>query len=298
MPEISVVIPTKDRLPYLQQAIPMFLSHPDVREVVVVVDGCSDGTLDYVKAASASDARIRYCDNVQNKGLPYSRNKGIELASCEYVFTGEDDLELSSDFFSILFAHMEEGGADIISGRNIFRLERESKEDAITRTNRIGGPSINKKLITVNVAMDIHSDIRQPLLPAPMLGRTDLFRKVRFDDGYGGNFWREESDFQLSAVAAGYCLLYCPHAISFNLTIENDRGGVHSTHGVRRVRSIVKNNWRFINKNRQAVAQEFGVTNLRLYIVRFTIWKVYWEIIFPTLASYAGYVLRRRRLHG
>lgn len=95
MADVSVVIPTEDRLPYLRQAIPMFLSHPEVREVIVVVDGCLDGTLDYIKAASAADARIRYHDNIQNKGLPYSRSKGIELACYEYVFTGEDDLEPS-----------------------------------------------------------------------------------------------------------------------------------------------------------------------------------------------------------
>jgi hypothetical protein len=128
-----------------------------------------------------------------------------------------------------------------------------------------------------------------------MLGRTELFRKIRFDDEYRGNFWREESDFQLAAVDSGYRLMYCPHAISFNLTIENDRGGVHSTHGTQRVRLIVKNNWRFVTKNRKAVAREFGVTNLYMYIARFTAWKVYWEIIYPNLARFAGYVLRRRR---
>ncbi len=96
MPDVSVIVPTKDRLPYLRQAIPMFLGHAEVKEIVIVVDGCSDGTLDYVKELSAADRRIRYFDNVQNKGLPYSRNKGLELASCEYAFTGDDDLELST----------------------------------------------------------------------------------------------------------------------------------------------------------------------------------------------------------
>src|ERR1700743_577401 len=75
MTEISVVIPTKDRLPYLRKAIPMFLGTDEVKEVVVVVDGCTDGTLAYIQAASESDPRIRYTDNVVNRGLPYSRNR-------------------------------------------------------------------------------------------------------------------------------------------------------------------------------------------------------------------------------
>src|ERR1700677_258509 len=126
MADISVVVPTKDRLPYLRRAIPMFLAQREVKEVVVVVDGCTDGTLEYVRAASASDNRIRYVDNVTNRGLPYSRNRGIELAECEYAFTGEDDLEMPGNFFATLLAHMQETGADIIAARNIFRSERET----------------------------------------------------------------------------------------------------------------------------------------------------------------------------
>ena len=49
----------------------MFLAQAEVEEVVIVVDGCSGGTLEYVKQASASDKRIRYTDNVINRGLPF-----------------------------------------------------------------------------------------------------------------------------------------------------------------------------------------------------------------------------------
>lgn len=283
MSEVSVILPTKDRLPYLRQAIPMFLSQPEVAEIVVVVDGCSDGTLDYVKETSATDSRVRYFDNVQNKGLPFSRNKGMELARYEYAFTGEDDLELSSGFFSTLFAHMRETNADIISGRNIFRRYRESKAEAVARTDRITGASIRRTMITVRVDIDTRQDSIQPLLPAPMLARTDVFRKIRFDDGYGGNAWREESDFQLTARESGLRLAYCPHAISFNLMIENDRGGVHSSGGMRRVRNIIRNNWRFVNKHSEIVAREFGITNRTMYIAAFAVWKTYREVIFPSV---------------
>lgn len=285
MVEVSVIIPTKDRLPYLRQAIPRFLAHKEVTEVVVVIDGCKDGTLDYVEEAAATDSRIRYVDNVENKGLPYSRNRGIELASCDYVFTGEDDLELSDGFFATLIAHLEETGADVISGRNIFRHEHETKESAIARANRVSGPSINKRLITVQVELDTGSDSVQPLLPAPMLGRTEVFRKIRFDPDYRGVSWREESDFQVAAWEAGYKLVFCPHTISFNLVIENDRGGVHAAEGMRRAILIVKNNWYFLAKHPDAVAGEFEVTSLVRYKVRFAAWITFRTVIFPALLN-------------
>jgi GT2 family glycosyltransferase len=293
MAEISVVIPTKDRLPYLRKAVPMFLAEKEVAEVVVVVDGCSDGTLDYIKAASESDPRIRYTDNVVNKGLPYSRNRGLALANCEYAFTGEDDLELSANFFATLMAHLEESGADLIAGRNIFRGERESVEAAIARTDRLRGPAVNTRTLMVQVDIGAESDQAQSLLPAPMLGRTDIFRKVRYDDSYRGNAWREESDFQLSAREAGYKLVYCPHAMSFNLQIENDRGGVHATWGFKRLRWQVRNNWKFVQKHRELISAEFDAGNPSVYIAKFTVRKLS-SLLFGMLVDWKQRVLGPR----
>jgi glycosyltransferase involved in cell wall biosynthesis len=292
MADVSVVVPTKDRLPYLRKAIPMFLAQAEVKEVVVVVDGCSDGTLEYVKAASASDNRIRYIDNVTNKGLPYSRNRGLAAAECEYAFTGEDDLEMAEGFFTTLLAHMADTGADIISGRNVFRWERETAAEAMARTDRIPGPAVNRRLIMVHTDINTSGDQEQPLLPAPMLARTDIFRKVPFDDGYRGNAWREESDFQLSAVEAGCKLVYCPHVATFNVEIENDRGGVHATWGFKRVGWVVRNNWRFVQKHRELVAREFDAGNLHVYIVKFAIRRIFLEVILPRLVE------RKRQIFG
>jgi glycosyltransferase involved in cell wall biosynthesis len=295
MPEISVVIPTKDRLPYLRQTIQTFLTHDEVKEVVIVIDGCQDGTLDYIKDASAADGRIRYTDNVVNKGLTYSRNRGIELAKCEYTFMAEDDLILSANFFAVLLSHMHESGADIISARNIFRWPNESMPDAVARTDQITGPTIHTGLITVNVEMPVDGDKIQPLLPSPMLGKTETFRKVGWDESLHASAWREESDFQLMAWESGYKLVYCPHTISFNLIIENDRGGVHTLIGFGRVRSIVKNNWYFIHKHREVIAREFGVTSLYFYIIKFAAWNTYREVIKPPLWNAALRVLRPLR---
>lgn len=285
MSEISVVIPTKDREQNLRKTLPIFLAQPEVAEVVVVIDGCSDGTLEYVKEAAAEDNRIRYVDNVVNKGLPYSRNRGIELVTCEYTFTGEDDLELTDNFFGILRAHMDATDADLISGRNIFRDERESVEEAIARTDRIKDPSVNRRTITLHTAINTVDDQEQALLPAPMLGRTDVFRKVRYDDQYRGSAYREETDFQFSAREAGYKLVYCPHAVTFNVKVENDRGGVHATWGLKRVRWTVRNNWQFVQKHKQLIAREFDTGNLHVYIVKFAAWRVFGEVVLPKLIA-------------
>jgi len=283
MSDISVVIPTKDRLRYLQKALPMFLEYEQVGEVIIVVDGCGDGTLEYVKDAAVRDERIIYTDNIVNRGLPYSRNRGIELAKFPYVFTGEDDLELVGDFFGTLLSHMQETGADVISGRNIFKFETESATEAIGRTAGITGDAVNSRAISVHTGIAVSGDQEQLLLPAPMLCSIDVFRKIQFDDSYRGNAWREESDFQLSAHSLGYKLVYCPHAIGFNVMIENDRGGVHASGEMKRLICIVRNNWRFIRKHQALIAREFDAGNHFLYITKFTVKRATAEILVPRL---------------
>jgi GT2 family glycosyltransferase len=140
--------------------------------------------------------------------------------------------------------------------------------------------------------MKTSGDQEQPLLPAPMLARTDIFRKVQYDPGYRGNAWREESDFQLAAVEAGYKLVFCPHAMTFNIEIENDRGGVHATWGFKRVSWVVKNNWRFINKHRELIAREFDAGNPRVYIAKFAVLRTFQEIVLPQL------ITRKRQIFG
>jgi glycosyltransferase involved in cell wall biosynthesis len=283
--EISVVIPTKDRVQLLRKTLPIFLAQPEVGEVVVVVDGCSDGTLEYVKQAAAADERIRYVDNVVNKGLPYSRNRGIELVTSEYVFTGEDDLEITDNFFGTLLAHLRETGADLISGRNIFQEERETVAEAVARTDRIKGPSVNRRTITLHTAINTQADQEQPLLPAPMLGRADVFRKVRYDDQYRGSAYREETDFQFSALEAGYKLVYCPHAMTFNVKMEGDRGGVHATWGFKRARWTIRNNWQFVQKHKELIARDFDAGNLYVYIAKFSVYLVAVGVILPKLVA-------------
>lgn len=300
MVDISVVIPTKDRLPYLRRAIPIFLSQREVKEVIVVVDGCSDGSLAYVRTASEGDPRIRYTDNVVNRGLPYSRNKGLALARCEYAFTGEDDLELSEGFFTTLLRHLDESGADLIAARNVFRGERESQADAAARTGRLAGPAVNPRTLIVNVQLRTPGDQEQSLLPAPMLGRTDVFRKVGYDESYRGNAWREESDFQLSAREAGYKLVYCPHTISYNIEIENDHGGVHATSGYKRLGWQVRNNWLFVSKHRQIIASEFQAGHPCAYIAWFTATRLL-HLLYAQLLWWKQQVLgtwRKQRLLG
>ncbi len=280
---VSVVIPTKDRLSSLRRVLPTYLSQPEVEEIIVVVDGSTDGTIVYLRDLASVNHKIRCIDNSINRGIPYSKNAGIDIARSTHIFIGEDDVELTDGFLRTLLDHKMASGADVICGRNIWRYEHESSESAIARTDAIPGPAVNLRTIAIETSVRLAGDTVQLLLAGPMLAETEVFQQVRYDERYKVNFWREESDFQLSAQELGYKLVSCPHAICFNYMLENDRGGVYSRIGWRRLFWVAVNNWRFVKKHGDYISRNFAVGNHVVFEVLTTVRVFRDEMLYPWL---------------
>lgn len=90
-PAVSVVIPSYNRVRQLPRAIESVLrqTFADL-ELIVVDDGSSDGTLDYL--AAIADPRLRVIRHERNQGACAARNTGIRAARAELVaFQDSDD---------------------------------------------------------------------------------------------------------------------------------------------------------------------------------------------------------------
>lgn len=91
-PLISVILPAYNAESYIAEAIQSILrqSCPDF-ELLVINDGSTDGTLDIICRIAAADRRINVIDNERNLGLIASLNRGIALASGEFVARQDAD---------------------------------------------------------------------------------------------------------------------------------------------------------------------------------------------------------------
>ena len=91
-PRVSVVIPTRNRLPLLERTLVSVLGQEDVALAVVVVDEAStDGTADAL--ASVADPRISIVRHPEPRGVAAARNAGLERVEAEWVaFVDDDDL--------------------------------------------------------------------------------------------------------------------------------------------------------------------------------------------------------------
>lgn len=89
---VSVVIPTYNHGPYVEQAVRSVLAQTyPAAEVLVLDDGSTDDTAERLRAFGD---RIRYVYH-ENRGRGATRNRGIELASHDWLaFLDADDLWL------------------------------------------------------------------------------------------------------------------------------------------------------------------------------------------------------------
>ena len=92
MPDVSVVIPTRDRYRYLSLTLQSVMRQQGVDlEVIVVDDGSVDETA--TELSHPADPRVRLLRNDVPLGESGARNRGIERASGEWIaFLDDDDL--------------------------------------------------------------------------------------------------------------------------------------------------------------------------------------------------------------
>ncbi|MEO6915225.1 MAG: glycosyltransferase family 2 protein, partial [Chitinophagaceae bacterium] len=92
---ISVVIPTYKRLAALQRCVDSLLNQVfDGLEIIIIDDCSNDNTASYMQQLEAKYLFIRAIYNPINQGVNYSRNRGIEMASKEFILFLDSDDEL------------------------------------------------------------------------------------------------------------------------------------------------------------------------------------------------------------
>ena len=92
VPLVSVVVPVCSAARTLEKCVDSLTSQTfDNVEILLINNGSTDNSLDVCKEIAGKDSRIKVIDNSE-KGVSATRNRGIELATGEYVvFIDADD---------------------------------------------------------------------------------------------------------------------------------------------------------------------------------------------------------------
>lgn len=90
-PSVMIYIPTMNRLPLLNRAINSVMSQSyENIELIVVDNGSSDGTVEYLKDLSLKNPKLKVIFFDSNRGACAARNAAINMSTSTFV-TGLDD---------------------------------------------------------------------------------------------------------------------------------------------------------------------------------------------------------------
>lgn len=100
-PLITVYMPTHNRLSNLKRAVKSVLNQSYQNwQLIIVNDGSSDGTKNYLEHLALTDNRIYIFNNDTPKGACIARNIAINAATGEFITGLDDDDEFTPDRLS------------------------------------------------------------------------------------------------------------------------------------------------------------------------------------------------------
>lgn len=212
-PRITVVIPTFQRrevvtgsvLALAEQTGPTF-------DVVVVVDGSTDGTADALRSMTVPFG-LRVIEQA-NSGASMARNHGARIARGEVLLFLDDDMQAAPN---LLAEHdrAHARGAEAVFGHIPVHPDAPSSillpglvDWAVRRRDRLSRPEA-----TLTFA---------DLLTGQLSVRRSVFEALGgFDEDFtrGGSFGREDTDFGRRLFSGGHRVEFAPDAISWQLYV-------------------------------------------------------------------------------
>lgn len=113
-PLISVIIPCYNGALFIEETLSSILIQSEKNiEVIIVDDGSTDNTQNIIK--KNNDHRIRYYYH-ENKGVSFTRNKGLLYAKGEFVIFFDADDIMTADFLITRVTQLKKSGKNFICG--------------------------------------------------------------------------------------------------------------------------------------------------------------------------------------
>ena len=120
--KISIIIPAYNASKYIRRCIVSLLNQTYKNiEIIVINDGSTDNTLEMIK-----DYNIKII-NQKNSGVSSARNKGLEIATGDYITFIDSDDYVEKDYIESIIKIIDEYNYDIIETPLLFEANIKNK---------------------------------------------------------------------------------------------------------------------------------------------------------------------------
>lgn len=208
MPDISVVIPTYNRLDTLAHVIPTLLAQDlpaDRYELLVCDSNSTDGTREYLAGVHADHPNVRHLPGAYT-GRAMARNAGIAAAQGEVVLFNDSDILASPDLLSQHLRHHSAERDVAVVGLEVQVKDLEDyayKRDHPEARGFLHKPS--RKQLPWLYFLTGNASVR----------REDLLRVGSFDESFTG-YGHEDLELGYRLEKAGIRILYEPNAVNYH----------------------------------------------------------------------------------
>lgn len=208
MTEISVVIPTYNRLETLAEVMPTLLAQDlaaPAYELLVCDSNSDDGTAEYLAALCERHPTVRHLPGAYG-GRAAARNAGIAAARGEIVLFNDSDILASGDLLSMhLRRHHERAGIAVVGlevqVKNL--ADYAFKRDHPEARGHLHPPS--RKKLSWLYFLTGNASVR----------RADLLRAGCFDESFTG-YGHEDLELGYRLRRVGVDILYEPRAVNYH----------------------------------------------------------------------------------
>lgn len=177
MEKISVIIPVYNTEPYLEKCLDsiVYQTYSDL-DVLLINDCSSDGSGEICKKYQEKYSYFRYFEFVENRGVSFARNFGIENAIGSLIGFVDSDDWIEKDMYSILYDLMKTYDSSLASVNYNFAYE---KNNIVQKNN-----GINENVFLDNIIKSLIFYItRNDVILWNKLFKRNLFDGITFPIG-------------------------------------------------------------------------------------------------------------------
>ena len=159
-PKVSVIIPAYNKADYTVKAVESVLnqSYPNI-ECIVVDDGSTDDTIKKIcPKGYIENPQLTIIKNIENKGVSYSRNRGIKEATGEYIAFLDCDDEHMGENIALSIDEMKRQKVTMIYGTAIL-INQKGHSIGIYRPKRYNLLFKNHIINSVMIKRNIFNEI-------------------------------------------------------------------------------------------------------------------------------------------